>query len=98
LNKIFGGDSGANAGDEGVPAEPTEPGETPEVPDGETPETPDSETPGEQPSGDFEGALADAQQALKDREAAYAENDLVAAAEADERLQDALERLFAASS
>ena len=41
--------------------------------------------------------LEQAQKALQDREAAYAANDLVGAAEADERLQDALERLFATS-
>jgi len=93
LDKIFGGDSGANAGDEGVPAEPTEPGETPEVP-----EEPGTETPETPQAGAFDEALADAQKALKDREAAYANNDLVGAAEADERLQDALERLFASSS
>jgi uncharacterized membrane protein (UPF0182 family) len=93
LDKIFGGDSGANAGDEGVPAEPTEPGETPEVP-----EEPGAETPETPQTGAFDEALADAQKALKDREAAYANNDLVGAAEADERLQDALERLFASSS
>src|SRR5690606_30243382 len=92
LDKIFGGDSGANAGDEGVPAEPTEPGETPEVP-----EEPGTETPETPQAGAFDEALADAQKALKDREAAYAKNDLVGAAEADERLQDALERLFASS-
>ncbi len=98
LDQIFGGDSGANAGDEGVPAEPTEPGETPELPDTEEPGTdePGTETP-DTPGAGFDAALADAQKALKDREAAYASNDLVAAAEADERLQDALERLFAAS-
>jgi hypothetical protein len=34
---------------------------------------------------------------LLDREAAYAANDLVAAAEADERLQEAIERALALS-
>ena len=42
-------------------------------------------------------ALADAQSALDDRAAAYASNDLVAAAEADQRLQTALEDAVAAS-
>lgn len=36
-------------------------------------------------------ALADARSALQDRQKAYADNDLVAAAEADKRLQDAIE-------
>ena len=95
LDVIFGGDSGANAGDEDVPATPVEPGE--ELP--EDPTTPTEPTePGGETTPDFDAALADAQKALQDREAAYAANDRVAAAQADERLQDALERLFAASS
>src|SRR5690606_4999407 len=94
LDAIFGGDSGANTGDEDVPVTPIEPGE--EIP--EEPTTPTEPTePGGETTPDFDAALADAQKALQDREAAYASNDLVAAAEADERLQDALERLFAAS-
>ncbi|WP_229728119.1 hypothetical protein [Curtobacterium luteum] len=36
-------------------------------------------------------ALEEAKQALADRQEAYAKNDLVAAAEADQRLQDAIE-------
>ncbi|MCW4386529.1 UPF0182 family protein [Salinibacterium sp. SYSU T00001] len=92
LDSIFGGDSGADAGDEGVPTTPIDPSE-PLVPT--DPEEPtDPGTPG---LSDFETALADAQNALEEREAAYAAGDRVAAAEADERLQDALERLFAAS-
>jgi len=98
LDEIFGGDSGASTGDEGVPVTPVEPGE--ELPEEPTvPEEPVEPTePGQEETPDFEAALADAQEALQDREAAYASNDLVAAAEADERLQDALERLFAASN
>ena len=88
LDTIFGGDSGADAGDENVPTDPGT--ETPTDPGAETPPVAD-------PGTDFEQALADAQEALTDREAAYAANDRVAAAQADERLQDALERLFAAS-
>ncbi len=85
LDSIFGGDSGASAGDN------------------ETPEEPGTEEPGaEEPSGPtenaaLEAALKDAAAALKEREAAYAANDLVAAAQADKKLQDALERALAAS-
>jgi len=39
----------------------------------------------------LQNALDDAKQALQDRQEAYAENDLVAAAEADQRLQDAIQ-------
>ena len=43
-------------------------------------------------------ALADAKAALQDRQEAYADNDLVAAAEADQRLQDAIEAATAAEN
>ena len=83
LDSIFGGDSGASAGDDGteVPAEP------------ETPTTPTE--PGANAA--LDAALKDAAAALKERQAAYAANDLVAAAQADEKLQAALERAIAAS-
>lgn len=45
-------------------------------------------------SAELAKALADAKKALTDREAAYAKNDLVAAAAADVRLQDALQRAY----
>jgi len=92
LDSLFGGDSGADAGDGDVdptlpdPEEPTDP-DAPEQPS--EPSTP--------PSGDLQAALDDARQALQDRQAAYAANDLVAAAEADERLQEAIERAIALS-
>lgn len=87
LDTIFGGDSGAEAGDGEVPVDP------------ETPVDPEAPVDPELPEGDnpeLTAALADAQQALADREAAYRENDVVAAAEADQRLQDAIERAIAA--
>jgi uncharacterized membrane protein (UPF0182 family) len=88
LDALFGGDSGADAGDGDVPTEPTDPG------DGETPPT--------EPSGNVDevalaAALADYQDALADRKQAYADGDLVAAAEADERMQQAVEDAIAAS-
>jgi hypothetical protein len=43
-------------------------------------------------------ALSDANQALQDRQAAYAKNDLVAAAEADQRLQTAIQDALTAES
>jgi uncharacterized protein len=92
LDKLFGGDSGADAGDGDVPVTPADPGT----------EEPGTEEPGTgTPSGDnpeLDAALADAQKALADRTAAYAKNDLVAAAEADKQLTDALERAIAAAN
>jgi hypothetical protein len=74
-------------------------------PEGEVtePETPtEPTTPAEPGTGTVDEAalataLADAKQALSDREAAYAANDLVAAAEADNRLTAALTAALAAS-
>jgi uncharacterized protein len=89
LDQLFGGNSGATAGDTGVETPTTPPGtETPPT----TPTTP------AQPSSNtaLQSALQDASKALKDREAAYAANDLVAAAQADERLQKAIEAALAA--
>src|SRR5690606_13709176 len=97
LDELFGGDSGASAGDGDV--EPTEPGVVPEEPTepGEQPEEPTEPTEPGTMSPELRAALQDAAQALRDREAAYAANDLVAAAQADQRLQSALERAIALS-
>ena len=45
----------------------------------------------------LQAALAAYQQALKDRQQAYADGDLVAAAQADQRMQDAVEAAIAAT-
>jgi uncharacterized protein len=96
LDALFGGASGANAGDGDVePVDPLEP-TTPTTPT--TPPTTPTD-PAQPPSGDadFDAALREARDALLARQAAYSANDLVAAAQADERLQRALERLFVLS-
>ncbi|HMM83283.1 MAG TPA: UPF0182 family protein [Terrimesophilobacter sp.] len=87
LDVIFGGDSGASAGDNST----------------NVPTTPGTDQPGTQPpttpstNAALDAALQDAAAALKARQAAYAANDLVAAAQADKQLQDALQRAIAAS-
>jgi uncharacterized membrane protein (UPF0182 family) len=88
LDSLFGGDSGADAGDGGVPTEPTDPGDGTETPptDGGTVD-----------EAALAQALADYSAALKERQAAYAKGDLVAAAEADQKMQDAVEAAIAAS-
>ena len=86
LDAIFGGDSGASAGDNETP--PDEPGT--DEPGTEEPTEPTD-------NAALDAALKDAAAALKEREAAYAANDLVAAAQADKKLQDALERALVAS-
>jgi uncharacterized membrane protein (UPF0182 family) len=90
LNSLFGGNSGASAGDTGV-ATGTNGGTT-----GTGGGSGNGGTKSGTTSGAVKAALADAQQALKDRQAAYAKNDLVAAAQADDRLQKALQRAVAA--
>lgn len=100
LDALFGGDSGAEAGDSSGTVAPEE-----ETPEGEAtddsgavdatptpaPEEGDADT-GVVISTELQLALADARAALLEREAAYRANDLVAAAEADRRLTDALNR------
>jgi uncharacterized membrane protein (UPF0182 family) len=107
LNVLFDGDSGADAGDEGT--DPTDPGTSPSPDPTPTPTDPSdpTSTPTPQPTGEpgtggeisaeLKDALSDAAAALQAREAAYAKNDLVAAAQADTLLQEALERAVAAS-
>jgi len=100
LDSLFGGDSGAQAGD-GVGADTAVVAPEPEAPATEEPATPaEPEDAPEQPTVIQEGldqALRDAAAALRDREAAYRANDLVAAAEADQRLTEALDRALAFS-
>jgi len=100
LDALFGGDAGATAGDGGVqpvdPAVPADPA-APVAPTPPTTPTPTPTTPGTGATTELGQALQDARQALLDRQAAYAANDLVAAAEADKRVQAALERAFALS-
>jgi uncharacterized membrane protein (UPF0182 family) len=87
LDTLFGGDSGATAGDTGADTSATpSPGSSP-IPTGTA------------PTGNtaLDKALAAAQQDLSDRTAAYAKNDLVAAAQADAQLQKDLAAAIAAS-
>ena len=109
LDTLFGGDSGAEAGDTDVPAEPgaeVDPegeGETPPT-EGTDPETDPETDPGtgtpvptDPDTADARAlALVEASEALADREAAYRAGDLVAAAEADERFVEAVQRAIGA--
>ena len=83
LDSLFGGDSGANAGDGGLPTTPTQPGTTPT-----TPTTPATDT-------QLKAALADVQTALTNRAAALKSGDLSAYATADAALVTALNKVFA---
>ncbi|MBN9606463.1 MAG: UPF0182 family protein [Actinomycetales bacterium] len=97
LDDVFGGDSGADAGDTGVP------GDTGGGTAGDGTDTGGSTGDGTTggsgtaTNADLQKALRDYQSALADRQAAYASGDLVAAAEADQRMQDAVERAIAAA-
>ncbi|TBN58576.1 UPF0182 family protein [Glaciihabitans arcticus] len=91
LDSLFEGDSGANAGDGGVEPGTEEPDPGTEEPD------PGTEEPATGNAA-LTAALAEAKTALDDRNAAYAENDLVKAAEADLRLTRALAKAIAASN
>jgi uncharacterized protein len=87
LNSIFGGDSGASAGDGSSTSTPAP------TPSGSSSGSPSPVV--DNPA--LDQALADAQKALAARTAAYKVNDLVAAAQADKDLIDALQRAIAAS-
>ena len=78
LDKLFGGDSGAQTGDEAV---------TPTDQNGQ-PTSPSTST------GDYAAALKDAQSALNDRQTALTSGDLTAFAAADARLTAAVQRLL----
>ncbi|MCS5734179.1 UPF0182 family membrane protein [Herbiconiux daphne] len=94
LDSLFGGDSGAPAGDGDVTPDDGG-GQTTTPPDtGDTPDTGSTN-----PTGDAEvmSALAAAQQALTDRDAAMAAGDWTAYGEADKRLKDAIAQAIAAS-
>ncbi|HLV54786.1 MAG TPA: UPF0182 family protein [Actinotalea caeni] len=89
LNQVFGGDSGADAGDADVdPEDPTDPGSG----------TGDGDDPAADAQQRLSDALADAAQALADSEAALADGDWAAYGEAQQRLQTALEEALAAEA
>ncbi|MDR9397191.1 UPF0182 family protein [Pontimonas sp.] len=107
LDALFEGDSGVEAGDveavvEAETADGTDEAQEPTpAPDTTEPdagseegadEATEEEAPGTVIEESLEAALEDARQALQDRDAAYRDNDLVAAAEADQRLTEALQR------
>jgi uncharacterized membrane protein (UPF0182 family) len=92
LNSLFGGNSGANAGDNNVANGGTGSGTGATGNGGGN----GSGGTGTTTNAALKKALADADKALKDRQAAYAKNDLVAAAQADARLQKAIEQAVAA--
>lgn len=92
LDVLFGGDSGATAGDDEVV--PVEPDATP-TPEPTAPAEPGDEEPTPAPeAGSYEAALQDAREAMMAREEALRAGDLTAFAEADERLTAAVEQLL----
>ncbi|WP_237566013.1 UPF0182 family protein [Ornithinimicrobium cerasi] len=84
LDELFGGDSGATAGDAG--SEAPEGGDGTEDPTGEEP-----------PEEDVAQAVADIQQAYEDGQTALAAGDWDAYGQAQERLRAAIDRAVAAS-
>ncbi|GAA3594873.1 UPF0182 family protein [Klugiella xanthotipulae] len=89
LDKLFGGDSGATAGDQNLPSAETDSGSTPTVEPTESDKSDSTSTPGDS-SADLQAALKAMQKAITDRETAMKDGDWAAYGEADQRLQDAL--------
>jgi uncharacterized membrane protein (UPF0182 family) len=105
LDQVFGGDSGAEAGDAGTAEDeapvtpPTGEGEPGTEPTPEpTPEPEPTEEPGTggEPSSELDAALQEAAQAMEDANAAQREGDWAAYGDAQDRLQQALEDAIAA--
>jgi uncharacterized protein len=100
LNQVFGGESGADAGDAGgevLPEIPTDGATTPPADGGDTgTTTPPATTENPEARAQLDQALQAANQAIKDGQAALAEGNFAAYGEAQERLQTALESAIAA--
>ena len=100
LDALFEGESGAATGDEDIT--PTDPEDVPEGPNEDDPSAGSVEDPSAEPSEEpsdpsgatYEDALADAKDALDAKQAALADGDMVAYAEADANLTQALEKLL----
>ena len=88
LDVVFAGESGVDTGEDPPPTPPT-PGATP------SPTPTDTAPPGDQ-SPELAAALADAQEALADAEAALRAGDFAAYGAAQDRLQAAIARAVAA--
>ncbi|MGJ0204884.1 UPF0182 family protein [Leucobacter sp. gxy201] len=90
LDELFGGNSGASAGDGGVEDAPADDG-------GATPPEEPSTGAGSGDSGaSLKSTLQDMQQAIEDRDAAMKDGDWAAYGEADARLRAAIEAALAA--
>ncbi|BDV30981.1 UPF0182 family protein [Microbacterium terricola] len=87
LDTLFGGDAGATGGDADVTPSP--------VPTAPTPAPSETTEPTPAPNDDdYQEALAEAQDAMLDREAALQDGDWAAYGEADKRLTAAVNRLI----
>jgi len=85
LDELFGGDSGASAGDS---LQPDEPVDTPTEGEAEQPSDQPAAGEGENPA--LDAALARAERAIQDKQDALAAGDWNAFGEADERLNQAI--------
>ena len=97
LDSLFGGNSGAAAGDgKAVPGKSTGGTEQPAGADSGADGVPGGSGDGASTSAALKSALNDMRQAISDRDAAMESGDWAAFGEADDRLRDALERAMAA--
>ena len=95
LNTLFGGDSGADTPDSSNDGGSSA-GSGTDSGSGSNGGSTGGSSSGSADNAALQKALADAKQALADREKAYSSNDLVAAAQADRKLQSAIEAALAA--
>ncbi|MBV0894537.1 UPF0182 family protein [Microbacterium sp. NC79] len=102
LDDLFGGESGAETGDGDVTpidptTPPTDPGTDPDDQTGSTPDPSATPDPGatDEPAADKDALLKAASDALAAKQAALEAGDMVAYAEADKKLTEAIEKLLA---
>ncbi|AZS37191.1 hypothetical protein CVS47_01823 [Microbacterium lemovicicum] len=93
LDVLFGGDSGASAGDGGVTPSPGPTG-TPAPTPSASPSPGESTAPTTPPADEYQAALQEAQSAVQAKQAALQANDLAAFGEADARLTAAVQKLI----
>ncbi len=97
LDELFGGDSGATAGDAGDDGPTASPPADGEGADPDAGEDTDTETGAPEPTGDLATAVAEIEEAYAEGQAALEAGDWQAYGEAQERLQQAIQRAVEAS-
>ncbi|MFP5346353.1 MAG: UPF0182 family protein, partial [Actinomycetes bacterium] len=98
LDQVFGGDSGASAGDAGAAASGNTGGAAGGATGGATGGTAGQQAPAQDAQARLQQALTDANQAIQDGQNALAGQDFAAYGEAQKKLDDAIQRALTAEA